>query len=552
LFIVFPLLAQYTVNIKTDDWDRSVASLGLPGKNSVDLTLTISYLTKKIDPLQIGFVKLTQTWKNPMTCKILINASDPGECRIAKVKDNKLEEFHIESSAREITHGNIYKGTIARIEPSLQAVFVDYGAERNGFLQKNEIHSDYFQDNLSQSQPISSMVKRGQELLVQVTKDPIMKKGAMLTTFISLAGRFVVLMPGSDTKGISRKIEDEEERKRIKEILNGLKIPKDYGVIVRTAGSSCTKTMISQDISYLVRLWKEIKRNVMEQPTPALMYKERNLVLRSLRDYFTPDIGEILIDDDAMYHEAREFITIISPKHLKAVKHYSGDKPIFSKYQLEQQIASIYENRVDLKSGGSIVIEQTEALVSIDVNSGKSTHQKSIEDTALQTNLEAAEEIARQLRLRDLGGLIVIDFIDLKDSRHKAQLEKELKNHVKPDKAKIKIGKISKFGLLELSRQRIRPSIEFGGYIPCDHCGGKGTRPSTETLGVRFLRKLNLEILKDDVRSVKASVPTELAHYLLNKKRKELLEMENRKNLNIAIIPDNALTPEASVIVCEK
>jgi ribonuclease E len=487
-----------------------------------------------------------------MTCKILINASDSGECRIAKVTDNKLEEFHIENSAREITHGNIYKGTIVRVEPSLQAVFVDYGADRNGFLQKNEIHSDYFQDNLSQSQPISSMVKRGQELLVQVTKDPIMKKGAMLTTFISLAGRFVVLMPGSETHGISRKIEEDEERKRIKEILNSLTIPNDYGVIVRTAGSSCTKTLISRDITYLMRLWKEIKRNVMSQPAPALLYKERNLVLRSLRDYFTPDINEILIDDDAMYREAKEFIKIISPKHIKAVKHYSGDKPIFSKHQLEQQIASIYENRVELKSGGSIVIEQTEALVSIDVNSGKSTQQKSIEETALQTNLEAAEEIARQLRLRDLGGLIIIDFIDLKEARHKAQLEKELKNHVKTDKAKIKIGKISKFGLIEMSRQRIRPSIEFGGYITCAHCGGKGTRPSTETLGVRFLRKLTLETLKDDVKTVRGLVPGEVAHFLLNKKRKEILEIENRRNLSIIITPDDTLTPEAGQIVCEK
>ena len=487
-----------------------------------------------------------------MDNKILINAIDPEECRIAKVINTKLQEFHIERTAREITHGNIYKGIVARIEPSLQAAFIDYGAEKNGFLQKNEIHSDYFQDPSSQDRSIQSLIKKGQELLVQVTKDPVMKKGAMLTTYISLPGRFVVLMPGSENQGVSRKIEDEEERKRLKEILGSQKLPEGFGLILRTAGAGCTKTQITRDLRYLMRLWKTIKESVMKEPTPALMYKERNLVVRSLRDYFTPDITEILIDDNTIYRDAKDFIKIISPKHVKAVKHYSGDKPIFSKYQLEQQIESIYESRVKLKSGGSIVIEQTEALVSIDVNSGKATSGKSIEETAFQTNLEAAEEIARQLRLRDLGGLIIIDFIDLKDSKHKTQLEKALKEHVKIDKAKIKIGRLSKFGLIEMSRQRLRPSIEFGGYIPCEHCNGRGTRPSAETLGIGFLRKLNHVLSKGEVAHVKGTVPPEVASYLLNKKRKELTDLEQRRNLLISIEADSAMIPGESTIVCDR
>jgi len=487
-----------------------------------------------------------------MSSKILINAVDPAECRIAKVKDSKLEEFHIESAAREITHSNIYKGIIVRIEPSLQAVFVDYGVERHGFLQKHEIHSDYFQDSDSGNRSITGIVKQGQELLVQVTKDPFMKKGAMLTTYISLPGRFIVLMPGSEGLGVSRKIEDEEERKRLKEIISTIKIPEGFGIIVRTAGIGCTKAQISGDLAYLLRLWKNIKGNVMKVKAPALLYKERNLVVRSIRDYFTPDVNEILIDDPAVHREAKDFIKIISPKHSMIVKLYKEDKPIFTKFQLESQIDSIFESRVKLKSGGSIVIEQTEALVAIDVNSGKATQAKSVEQTALATNLEAAEEIARQLRLRDLGGLIVIDFIDMRDSKHNLEVEKNLKTFVKDDKARIKFGKISRFGIMEMSRQRIRPSIEFGSFEPCKHCHGKGVIPSPETQGLSFLRKLNLETLKDEIAAVKGTVPANVADYLLNKKRKEILDLETRRNLSIHIEGSNTMFPGESEIISEK
>jgi len=358
-------------------------------------------------------------------------------------------------------------------------------------------------------------------------------------------------MPGSDNRGISRKIEDEEERMRLKNLVSKLKIPEGFGLIVRTAGIRCNKTRLSKDLNYLLRLWKNIKKNVRRVKAPVLLYKEQNLAVRSIRDYFTPDVTEILIDDDAVYHEIKDFVKIISPKHKKIVKHYKGDKPIFTKYQLEDQISSIYAGRVRLKSGGTLVIAQTEALVSIDVNSGKATRKKSIEQTALQTNIEAAEEIARQLRLRDLGGLIVIDFIDMKDPKHKAEVERALKNYVKFDKAKTNIGKISKFGLMEMSRQRIRPSIESSSFEPCIHCKGKGMVPSTEMLALDFLRQLRLKTLKLEISNVKGIVPHNVADYLLNKKRKEILDLEIRRGLSIYIEGDSAIIPGMSQITWE-
>jgi ribonuclease E len=486
-----------------------------------------------------------------MSYKILINANDPGEVRVATVKDGRLEEFRIESAAREITQGNVYKGIIARIEPSLQAVFVDYGADRHGFLQKHDIHEDYFHEDDDGGTPLQRLVKRNQELLVQVTKDPIMNKGAMLTTQISLPGRHMVLMPGHSVKGVSRKIEDEAERARLKAIVAELEIPEGYGVIVRTAGMGCSKTMISKDLKDLMRLWKTIKGKVMAEKAPALLYKERALVLRSIRDSFTAEVSEILIDEPNVFKEVQELVDIFASKQGQTVKLYDGDKPLFSKFQLEEQIASIFENRVRLKSGASIVVEPTEAMVTIDVNSGKSTHEKSVEQTAFQTNLEAAEEIARQLRLRDLGGLIVIDFIDMKDAKHRAEVERALKAHLKTDKARTRVGRVSKFGLLEMSRQRIHPSIEFGSHIVCRHCQGKGLTPSTETLGIGFLRKLGMESFKSDVARIKALVPVAVADYLLNRKRRDLLEFETRRRISIEIQGDPDLVPGESRIVAD-
>ena len=486
-----------------------------------------------------------------MNSKILINAIDPEECRIAKVIDNRLEEFQIESAGREIIHGNIYKGVVTRVEPSLQAVFVDFGADRNGFLQQQEIHSDYFQETPSGDHSIDHLIKKGQELLVQVTKDPVMKKGAMLTTYISLPGRHLVLMPGSSTNGISRKIEDEEERKRLKEIITSLKVPQGLAVIVRTAGLGCNKTQLSKDLNYLLRLWKNINHKGMQEKTPAILYKERSLSVRSIRDYFTADVNEILIDDEGVYNEIKSFLQIIAPKSSRIVKLYTADKPIFTKHQLEDQITTIFENRVPLKSGGSVVIERTEAMVSIDVNSGKATQKRSIEQTALTTNLEAAEEIARQLRLRDLGGLVVVDFIDMRETKNRAQVERALRSHVKLDKARTRIGRISQFGLLEMSRQRLAPPIDFGNSVPCNHCHGKGWIPSTEAMALRFLRKLKIEASRAGMKQVRGIVPKAVADYVLNRKRKEIADLEQRMGLSVHIEGDHTLPPDECHITCD-
>lgn len=483
-----------------------------------------------------------------MTSKILINASDPEECRIAKVTQNRLAEFQIASASRESIHDNIYKGIATRIEPALQAAFIDFGGERQGFLQKNEIHSDYYQETPSGDHSIKNILKHGQELLVQVVKDPIMHKGAMLTTYLSLAGRYVVLMPGNQNRGISRKIEDEEERQRLKDIIISINIPEGFGIIVRTAGKGCTKTQLSKDFQYLLKLWRNINKKGVEVDAPSLLYKERNIAVRSIRDYLTPDVNEILIDNEAIYSEIKNFIHIISPKQLKIVKHYRAEKPIFTKFQLEEQIASIYERRVKLKSGGSIVIEQTEALVAIDVNSGRGTYKNNIEETALMTNIEATEEIARQLQLRDLGGLIVLDFIDMRDPKNRIAVEKSLKLHLRGDKAKVSVGKISKFGLMEMSRQRILPSIDFGSHGACPYCRGKGLIPSTETLSLRFLRKLKMRSLKHNTKKLNCKLPVAVADYILNKKRKEILDLETRHELSICISGDSHMIPGESEI----
>jgi len=339
--------------------------------------------------------------------KILINAVDPEECRIALLKGSRLESFHIETAAREITRGNIYKGLITRVEPSLQAAFVDYGAERNGFLQQHEIHSDYY----SIEKPPAGKKGTGQELLVQVTKEPILNKGAMLTTFISLPGRYVVLMPGGKSSGISRKIEDENERGRLRGIIESLKVPEGFGTIARTAAQNQKKQEVSKDVRYLLRLWKNIKKRAVITPAPCLLYKERHVAIRAIRDHFTSEVNEILIDNKEIFQDVKYFIRIISPRHTRIVRAYRDPEPIFTKYEIEDQIGSIFASRIPLKSGGHIVINPTEALVAIDINSGKATHKGSMEETAYATNMEAAAEIARQLRLRDLGGLIVIDFI---------------------------------------------------------------------------------------------------------------------------------------------
>jgi len=486
--------------------------------------------------------------------KILINAVDPEECRIALVKGGRLENFSIETAAGELTRGNIYKAIVTRVEPSLQAAFVNFGAERNGFLQQHEIHSDYYADSPTAkkkaSRTIRDLIQPGQELLVQVTKDPILNKGALVTTYISLPGRYAVLMPGAKSSGVSRKIEDEKERQRLKGIVDSMKLPEGFGTIVRTAGEHQKQRELSKDVRYLLRLWGNIKKQGLSKPAPCLLYKERHLAIRAIRDHFTAEVNEILVDKKGVYRDVKDFMRIVSPKHTKIVKLYGDPRPIFTKYQLEDQIASIFSSRVTLKSGGRIVINPTEALVAIDVNSGKFTREGSMEKTAFGTNMEAAPEIARQLRLRDLGGLIVIDFIDMRERKHNQAVVRAMREHTKLDKARISVGMISKFGLMELARQRIAASIEYGSFVPCPHCQGKGLVPSAEKLALDFLRRLRSEILKNDVTHVKGVVPLNVADYLLNRKRKEILDVETSRNLTITIEGDPALQPGESRTIC--
>ncbi len=498
--------------------------------------------------------RATMTQKEEPT-KIVINAVDPEECRVALMKGGRLENFSIETTAGEITRGNIYKGVVVRVEPSLAAAFIDYGAERNGFLQQDDIHSDYYIDKAATDEKgprgIKRLIQRGQELLVQVTKEPILRKGAMLTTYISLAGRYVVLMPGGKTSGISRKIEDERERQRLKDIINSLKVPEGFSTIVRTAGENYKKRDISKDIHYLQRLWKNIMKQGISSLAPSLIYKERHLAIRVIRDHFSADVTEILIDNKDVFRDAKEFMRIISPRHTKTVRLYKDPQPIFSRHHIEDQIASIFASKVPLKSGGHIVISPTEALVSVDVNSGKATRKGSMEETAFAINMEAAAVIASQLRLRDLGGLIVLDFIDMRERKHISSVEKAVRQHAKLDKARIDVGRISKFGLMEMSRQRIAASVEYGSFMPCPHCQGKGLVPSAERLALEFLRRLRSETPKENITEVKGIVPIKVASYLLNRKRKEILDMEMERNLRITIEGDPVMQPGESRIVRE-
>jgi len=482
-----------------------------------------------------------------MTIKMLINAVEPEEYRVALIKDGLLDGFHIETAATEQRIGNIYKGTIERVEPSLQACFVNFGSDRNGFLPHSEIHPEYYSETQrvekDQALPaIEKVIKKGQELLVQVTKEMPGRKGAYLTTYLSLASRYLVLMPGS-TGGISKKIEDEKERLRLKSIMSQLKVPEEIGYIVRTAAIKQNKRELSRDLNGLLRMWRSIKENVRKASSGSLVHKEEDICLRTLRDYFSSEISEVLVDDKEIYGKVRKYMKIISPRHQRRVKLYKERRPIFAHYEIEKQIETIYSSRVPLKSGGSIVIDPTEALISIDVNSGRGRSGKSIEQTAFTANIEAAAEIARQLRLRDMGGLIVIDFIDMKDKKHIREVEKEIREKSKEDRAKTDMGHISKFGLFELSRQRLRPSIESRSYQTCKYCQGRGIVLSVEAAAVSFLRQIWMGASNKGVVQVKGVFPADVATYLQNKKRKELAELETRYDVGITLQGDPSLPP---------
>ena len=483
-----------------------------------------------------------------MSLKMLINAVDPEEYRVAILKDGELDGFYIETSTKEETKANIYKGTVVRVERSLQAAFINYGAEKNGFLSAGEIHPEYYESpgrisELKGPIPIEKVLKKGRQLLVQVTKEREGKKGAYLTTYISLAGRYLVLTPGRTTGGISHQIEDDEERQRLKSVMSHLKLPEGIGYIVRTVALDQKKRVIARDLNNLLRMWQDIKKRVETKPTPSIIFKEQDLCLRTLRDYFTTEIEEVLVDDRETWSEIKDFMRIISPRHQRRVKLYKEKRPIFSEYGIEKQIEQIYSNRVTLKSGGSIVIDSTEALIAIDVNSGRSQGTRGIEATAFKTNLEAAREIAKQLRLRDIGGLLVIDFIDMKDPKHQRELVKQVREEVKRDRAKIDVSYISKFGLMELSRQRLRPSIESKSYQICEYCQGRGMVRSVEAASLSFLRQIWQDASKGNMDRVTGVLPSKVADYLLNKKRKELGELEKRYGVSIEIQGNPDLPP---------
>ena len=476
-----------------------------------------------------------------MSKKMLINATHPEENRVAIVTDGILNELDIEVVGKEQTKGNIYKGTVVRVEPGLQAAFVDYGAERLGFLQMGEIHPACYKTAPGAPEQkgrprINDILQRGQELLLQVVKEERGTKGAALTTFLSLPGRYMVLMPESDTKGISRKIESEGERKKLKETMSTLDLPEDIGYIVRTAGIGQSREELGRDLDYLIRLYRNIVKLSEKVRAPALIYRESNLVIRSIRDYFSKDMDEVLIDDPKVFQEARDFFQQVMPEYAHLVKLHQERRPIFARYQIEEQIETISKNKVPLPSGGSIVIDATEALVAIDVNSGKMAGEQGVEATAYKTNLEAATEVGRQLRLRDLGGLIVIDFIDMRDRQHIRDVEKNLKDALKDDKARVTLGRISsQFGLLEMSRQRIKAALAEGTYNTCPHCNGTGRIKSVETQAIAFLRKVYGGIARGQVDRIEGELPLEVATYLLNSKREELLELERARNVSIIV-----------------
>jgi ribonuclease E len=491
-----------------------------------------------------------------MIRKMLINAEDAEESRVAIVADGILEEFDIETCHKEQNKSNIYKGVVVKVEAGLQAAFVDYGGRRAGFLPLGEVHPTCYADpDLAKRGGrvrIHDVLKRNQELLVQVVKDEIGTKGAALSTYISLPGRYLVLMPGVDATRVSRKIEDEAQRRQLKEIVAQLAPPPGTGVIIRTAGLDRTKQELQRDMAYLLKLWETILAQAKQLPAPSVVYEERDLVIRSIRDYFTPDIAEILVDDREVFKRAREFLQAIMPRYVNRIKLYREKRPIFSKYQLEDQIEAIFEDKIPLKSGGSIVIERTEAMVSIDVNSGRSTQERGMEETAFKTNMEAGEEIARQLRLRDLGGLVVIDFIDMRDRKHIQEVERCLKNALKRDKARTEMSRISKFGLLEVSRQRLKPALQDETSLPCPHCKGQGLIRSKESLGLTVLRKIQAAAVKGNLLTAKAKVPLEAANYLLNEKRDRLLKLEQEYGIRVHVEGDATLTGSLFNLVFDK
>ncbi|MFC3283638.1 ribonuclease E [Litchfieldella rifensis] len=480
--------------------------------------------------------------------RMLINATQPEELRVALVDGQRLYDLDIESGAREQKKANIYRGKITRIEPSLEAAFVDFGAERHGFLPLKEISREYFSKEPSGRPNIKEVLKEGQEVIIQVDKEERGNKGAALTTFISLAGRFLVLMPNNPRAGgISRRIEGDE-RTQLKEAMGQLTLPDKMGVIVRTAGIGRSPEELQWDLDYLVQVWESITEEAGKRPAPFLIYRESNVIIRAMRDYLRQDIGEVLIDNPEVHQEALSFIRQVMPSYQQKIKLYADEVPLFSRFQLESQIETAYQREVKLPSGGSIVIDHTEALVSIDINSARATRGSDIEETALQTNLEAADEIARQLRLRDIGGLVVIDFIDMSPARNQRDVENRMRDALKLDRARVQIGRISRFGLMEMSRQRLRPSLGETSGVVCPRCVGQGTIRDVRSLSLSIMRLIEEEAMKERSAQIRAILPVPVATYLLNEKRSVLAEIERRQGVKVVMLPSPEMdTPHYDV-----
>jgi ribonuclease E len=476
--------------------------------------------------------------------RMLFNATQQEELRVAIVDGQKLIDIDIETAGREQRKGNIYKGIITRIEPSLEACFVNYGEDRHGFLPFKEVARQYFRDGVDmRSARIQDALKEGQELIVQVEKEERGNKGAALTTFISLAGRYLVLMPNNPRGGgVSRRIEGDD-RQELRETMAQLQLPEGMSIIARTAGIGRSAEELQWDLNYLMQLWRAIEAASQSGSSgqPMLIYLESSLVIRAIRDYFQPDIGEILIDTTEIHDQARAFMDIVMPDNVSKVKRYHDDVPLFSRFQIEHQIETAYSRTVPLPSGGAIVIDHTEALVAIDVNSARATKGADIEETAARTNLEAADEVARQLRLRDLGGLIVIDFIDMESAKSQREVEQRLKDALKHDRARVQMGKISRFGLMELSRQRLRPALSEGSHVTCPRCNGTGHIRDTESSALQVLRIIQEEAMKENTAAIHCQVPVEVTAFLLNEKRAEINKIESRFKVNVVLIPNKHL-----------
>lgn len=472
-----------------------------------------------------------------ITKKMLINVDQPEECRAVVIENGKLAEIIVEHSSQELVKGNIYQGVITRVEPAIEAAFVDFGGKKYGFLPfKDVLPESYLQTGERKARTrIQDVLVRGQKLLVQVVKESRDAKGPSLTNAATIPGRFLVLMVSSDSSGISRKIEDETERKKMKQIMADLGVPASMGVIIRTAGMGRTKTELQKDIQSLLKIWENIEEqlNNPETKAPCLLYEGPDMVVRTVRDHFTNDTSEILVDDQDSYEALMEFMKMVMPRMRNRVKLYKDTKPLFSQYNVEEQIESIYNRRVELPSGGSIVIDVGEAMVSIDVNSGRTTGASALEETAIKTNLEAAEEIARQLRLRDLGGLIVIDFIDMYQKKNKSLLEKQMKQSSKLDKARINFSHISRFGLLEMSRQRLAPPVKEGFFMDCQHCSGTGHVKTDSSSALSVIRTIQEHLAAGNVKVLQVRISTQVINYLLNHKTKTMLELEEHNGVDI-------------------